>query len=316
MSTDRIKRVVEAALMVADGPLSLDRLQALFAPELGLQVEKDDLRAALDALREQYREHGVELREVASGWRFQARTELAPWVNRLWEERTPRYSRALLETLAIIAYRQPITRGEIEDIRGVAVSPNIVKTLLEREWVRVAGHRDVPGRPAVYVTTREFLDYFNLKSLSELPSLADLRDIDDINLDLFGDAAHQTAGDRTEAGEATPPDETGEPGTQVDAQPADTPQASVEAADPDDGASDAAGAVQNENVAEAAPSNEAGTQEEAEPADTPQAFVEAADPDHGAGDDAGTVQDENAAETLQDDTEDPMHVHPSAAAAK
>jgi segregation and condensation protein B len=315
MSTDRIKRVVEAALMVADGPLSLDRLQALFAPELGLQVEKDDLRAALDALREQYREHGVELREVASGWRFQARTELAPWVNRLWEERTPRYSRALLETLAIIAYRQPITRGEIEDIRGVAVSPNIVKTLLEREWVRVAGHRDVPGRPAVYVTTREFLDYFNLKSLSELPSLADLRDIDDINLDLFGEAA----GDRVEPGDATPTDENGEPGAGADAEPANAPQASVEAADPDDSAGDAAGTAQDENADEVAPTDEngePGAGVDAEAADAPQALVEAADPDDGAGDAAGTAQDDNAAEAMQDDTEDPMHVHPSAAAAK
>ena len=199
MSAERIKSIIEAALMVADEPLSLDRLQALFAPELGLSVERDELRAALNELSEQYRDHGIELREVASGWRFQARAALAPWVNRLWEERPPRYSRALLETLAIIAYRQPITRGEIEDIRGVAVSANIVKTLMEREWIRIAGHRDVPGRPAVYTTTRQFLDYFNLKSLAELPSLAELRDIDDINLDLFGDASNQAGGETSPA---------------------------------------------------------------------------------------------------------------------
>lgn len=200
MSAERIKSIIEAALMVADEPLSLDRLQALFAPDLGLVVERDELRAALNELSEQYRDHGIELREVASGWRFQARAALAPWINRLWEERPPRYSRALLETLAIIAYRQPITRGEIEDIRGVAVSANIVKTLMEREWIRIAGHRDVPGHPAVYTTTRQFLDYFNLKSLAELPSLAELRDIDDINLDLFGDASNQAASEMPPAG--------------------------------------------------------------------------------------------------------------------
>lgn len=188
MNSDRVRNIVEAALMVADAPLPLDRLMALFTPELGETADRDAVCAALERLRQDYEGRGIELREVASGFRFQACADYAPWVNRLWEERPARYSRALLETLAIIAYRQPITRGEIEDIRGVSVSPHIIKTMQEREWIRIAGHRDVPGRPAVYATTCQFLDYFNLKSLSELPSLAELRDIDDINLDLFGAA--------------------------------------------------------------------------------------------------------------------------------
>src|SRR5690554_4573769 len=127
-------------------------------------------------VQESCADRGYELVEVASGYRFQVRSEYAPWASRLWEERPQRYSRALLETLAIIAYRQPITRGEIEDIRGVAVSTNIVKTLMEREWIRVVGHKDVPGRPAMYATTRQFLDHFNLTSLAELPPLAELRE--------------------------------------------------------------------------------------------------------------------------------------------
>ena len=164
------KMIIEAALMAAEVPLNLDRLRAVFGDENAEGVPTKD-----------------ELREVAGGWRFQTRAECAPWVNRLWEERKPRYSRALLETLVIIAYRQPITRAEIEDIRGVAVSSGIIKTLHEREWVKIVGHRDVPGRPAIYATTREFLDYFNLNSLSDLPTLAELRDIDELSPDLFAD---------------------------------------------------------------------------------------------------------------------------------
>lgn len=189
MSAVQLKKVLEAALMVADEPLGVDRLLALFGPELGPVPSREEVRAALGELVADYRDRGIELKEVASGFRFQARQECSPWVNRLWEERPARYSRALLETLALIAYRQPITRGEIEEIRGVSVSSNIIKTLQEREWVRVVGHRDVPGRPALFATTRQFLDYFNLKSLSDLPSLKEIRDIDDINPDLFAAAA-------------------------------------------------------------------------------------------------------------------------------
>ncbi len=209
MSATELKHVVEAALLAAGQPLTMDRLQALFPAEGGAQApSRAELRAALDALQADYAGRGIEVAEVASGFRIQVRAELAPWLNRLWEERSPRYSRALLETLAIIAYRQPVTRAEIEDIRGVVVTTNIVKTLLEREWIRVAGHRDVPGRPAVYTTTRQFLDYFNLKSLADLPTLADLRDLDDINPDLFaglsqgpGDQDAGPAGESQDGGE-------------------------------------------------------------------------------------------------------------------
>lgn len=187
MPNPSLKAILEAALMASETPLSLDRLNSLFPEEGGEAVARDDLRQALEELAADLDGRGIELREVAGGWRFQTRAECAPWVNRLWEERKPRYSRALLETLAIIAYRQPITRAEIEDIRGVAVSTGIVKTLQEREWVKVVGHRDVPGRPAIYATTREFLGYFNLTSISDLPTLDELRDLDEINPDLFAE---------------------------------------------------------------------------------------------------------------------------------
>ncbi|MCB1773622.1 MAG: SMC-Scp complex subunit ScpB [Gammaproteobacteria bacterium] len=177
-----LKNIVEAALLAAGRPLSLDALQALF-DEIECP-EKQELRGILQALTEDYSNRGIEIVEVASGWRIQVGQGCSPWVSRLWEERPARYSRALMETLALIAYRQPITRGEIEDIRGVSVSTNIVKTLLEREWVRVVGQRDVPGKPSLYGTTREFLDYFGLKSLDDLPTLAELRDLDEINREL------------------------------------------------------------------------------------------------------------------------------------
>ncbi|MGQ0658102.1 MAG: SMC-Scp complex subunit ScpB [Chromatiales bacterium] len=193
MNEAKVKNIIEAALLVAHEPLSIDRLADLFALDLESAPDRALIRRTLASLEQEYQGRGMQLIEVASGYRLQTRADLAPWLNRLWEDRPQRYSRALLETLAIIAYRQPITRGEIEDIRGVSISPSIMKTLTEREWIRIVGHRDVPGRPAVYATTRQFLDYFNLKSVGDLPSLAELRDIDDINLDLFGDTVQQPA---------------------------------------------------------------------------------------------------------------------------
>jgi segregation and condensation protein B len=189
MSAQNLKPMVEAILMAADGPVTIDRLLKLLDDEALESASRDDLRNIIEALQVDYAERGIELVEVASGYRFQARAHYADYIARLWHERRPRYSRALLETLAIIAYRQPITRGEIEHIRGVAVATSITRTLLEREWVRVVGHRDVPGRPALYATTKQFLDYFGLKTLDELPSLAELKDIDDINADLFANLA-------------------------------------------------------------------------------------------------------------------------------
>jgi segregation and condensation protein B len=185
MSQEKIKNIIEAALMVSTQPLSITRILSLFESDLILQPERNDIRAAVEELQQCYQERGIELVEVASGFRFQARDEYAQWVNHLFDERPPRYSRALLETLAIIAYRQPVTRSEIEDIRGVSVSGTIVKTLQERDWIKVVGHRDVPGKPELLATTKSFLDYFNLKQLSDLPALADIKDFDSINPDLF-----------------------------------------------------------------------------------------------------------------------------------
>ena len=176
---EKLKHIVEAALLAAGKPLSIDRLLTLFLDEE--QPDRQQIRRALETLQQEYGGRGIEVREVSTGWRIQVTQNCAPWVSRLWEEKPGRYSRALLETLALIAYRQPVTRGEIEDVRGVAVSTNIIKTLLEREWVRVVGHRDVPGRPSLYATTREFLDYFGLKGLDQLPTLAEIRELDYLN---------------------------------------------------------------------------------------------------------------------------------------
>lgn len=183
----QLRNIIEGALLAAGQPLNLNKLKSLFEEDEA--PEKDDLLAALNAIATDCEGRGFELKEVGSGWRFQVRTDFAPWINRLWEEKPQKYSRAVLETLALVAYRQPITRGDIEEIRGVAVSSHIIKSLTEREWVKVVGHRDVPGRPALYATTRHFLDYFNLKSLEELPSLGEIRDLNEINkaLDLNDD---------------------------------------------------------------------------------------------------------------------------------
>lgn len=174
-----LQNIIEGALLAAGKPLTVQQLQGLFV-ESDPVPERQQVVAALEAIEASLQGRGFELQQVASGYRLQVRAEFAPWISRLWEEKPQRYSRALLETLALIAYRQPLTRGEIEDVRGVAVSTNIIRTLLEREWVRVVGHREVPGKPALYATTKAFLDYFNLKSLDQLPSLADIQDLDDL----------------------------------------------------------------------------------------------------------------------------------------
>lgn len=174
--------ILEAALMAAGEPLSVEQLCAIF--DVNERPQGRDVRKCLQEMAALRESGPIELKEVASGWRFQVREAYAFWVKRLFADKPQRYSRALLETLAIIGYRQPVTRGEIEEIRGVAVSTNIMRTLQEREWIRVLGHKELPGRPAMYGTTRDFLDYFNLKSLDELPSLAELQDLDKINVDL------------------------------------------------------------------------------------------------------------------------------------
>jgi segregation and condensation protein B len=182
MSEQSLSNVLESVLLAAGRPVSVDQMLELF--EETQRPSAEEVNAALAELAERCADRACELREVASGWRLQVRPQYADVVSRLWQERPSRYSRALLETLALIAYRQPITRGEIEDIRGVTVSTTIMRTLLERNWVRVVGHREVPGHPELLGTTREFLDYFGLKSLDDLPTLAELRDLDDIKVQL------------------------------------------------------------------------------------------------------------------------------------
>lgn len=196
MNEEQLKNIIEAALLACEEPLNVNALMRLFSRKDGFELpDRDAIRTSVKALQHDYEGRGVELKEVASGYRFQIRSDYSQWVNRLWEERSPRYSRALLETLAIIAYRQPVTRGDIEGIRGVSVSPGIVRNLLDREWIRVAGYRDVPGRPAVFTTTPLFLDYFNLKNLAQLPSLAEIRDIDEVTNDLFADTVPERSVD-------------------------------------------------------------------------------------------------------------------------
>lgn len=200
MEQDKLKNIVEAALLAAQQPLTLPMLGALFAEEEA--VGHADLAQAVQALQQECAGRGVELVEVASGFRYQVRQEVHAWVARLWSERQTRYSRALLETLALIAYRQPITRGEIEQVRGVSVASSIMRTLEEREWIRVVGYRDVPGKPALFGTTRNFLDYFNLKSLDQLPSLAEIRDLEDLEPQLTLVAGVSASADAIESTEA------------------------------------------------------------------------------------------------------------------
>jgi len=199
MDNDQLKKIIEGALLASGRSLDIVHLQELF--DIDQVPAKDQLLAVLEDIENECANRGYELTKTASGYRFQVRQELAPWINRLWEEKPKKYSRALLETLALIAYRQPLTRGDIEEIRGVSVSSEIVKTLLEREWVRVVGHRDVPGRPALYATTREFLDYFNLKSLEDLPALSEIRDIDSIDPELSLQVAEVQVSQTTEDAE-------------------------------------------------------------------------------------------------------------------
>ena len=203
----QLKQLVEAAIFVADKPLSKRDMKESVLAEF--QVSDKKLNDTIEALILDYQPRGIQLVEVASGYRFQSLDSLGPWISALWREQSPRYSRALLETLALIAYRQPITRGEIEQVRGVAVSSNIIKTLTEREWVRVVGHKEVPGRPALYATTRQFLDYFSLKSLAELPStdaftsMLEISEPTQTTIDVINDAQPQgrDSDDNTEQNE-------------------------------------------------------------------------------------------------------------------
>ncbi|ALN80563.1 SMC-Scp complex subunit ScpB [Lysobacter antibioticus] len=237
-----VTRIVEAALLAANQPLTLAQLHALFPEDQ--PAPADSVETALETLREGCAERGVELVELASGFRFQVQADVHAWVARLWTERQTRYTRATLETLALIAYRQPITRGEIEQVRGVAVSSNIIKALEEREWIRVVGHRDVPGKPALFGTTKAFLDYFGLKRLDELPPLSELKDIGELEpqLPLDGEAIAAggiSTGNDAEAGldEASNDAEAGDDdGDSIDDSTESAGSAELD--DPSDGADD------------------------------------------------------------------------------
>lgn len=210
IESTQLQQIVEGAVLASNQPLTLKKMASLFETESGEStVTNDELRAALAAIAESCAGRGFELKEVGSGWRFQVCQDVAPWVNRLWDEKPQKYSRALLETLALVAYRQPITRGDIEEIRGVAVSSHIIRTLVEREWVKVVGHRDVPGRPSLFATTRKFLDYFNLKSLDELPTLGELRDLEALAASLEPELALEGGGSNSESAVEDSADDSG-----------------------------------------------------------------------------------------------------------
>jgi segregation and condensation protein B len=223
METQLLKNIVEAALLAAGTPVTVEQLRALFGDESG--PDKHEIRSVLKELQADYEGRGIEIKEVASGFRVQIRSNMTQWLSKLWEERPPRYSRALMETLSIIAYRQPVTRGDIEEIRGVSVTSNIIRTMLEREWIKVLGHRDVPGKPAMFGTTRDFLDYFNLKKLDDLPPLAELAQLEPVSVQLQLETEAEAA-----QGEA-PAD--AEDSSAEDVAENDAADASDENADPD-----------------------------------------------------------------------------------
>jgi segregation and condensation protein B len=253
MDQPLITRIVEAALLAANQPLTLAQMHGLFPEEQ--PAPPGSVEQALERLREACTERGVELVEVASGFRYQVKEDVHGWVARLWTERKTKYTRATLETLALIAYRQPITRGEIEQVRGVAVSSNTIQALEEREWIRVIGHRDVPGKPALFGTTKIFLDYFGLKRLEDLPPLSELKDIGELEPQLFMDDAPVPAG----LPAAEPATEPTRDADGADAAGEDMPAANEE--QPDGGyASDAADAIP-----EKLPTNEQDDTEGAEP---------------------------------------------------
>jgi len=199
MNNEQLKFIVEGLLMASAEPVSIETIFKIVKTDDD-QLDIKEIRDIINALVCDYAGRGIELKEVASGWRFQVRHDLSPWISKLWEERPPRYSRALLETLALIAYRQPITRAEIEDVRGVAVSSNITKTLMDHDWVKIAGYKEVPGRPALFVTTKKFLDHFNLQSLQDLPPLMEFTEAVE-NLEVINETVQKEVSDTESEGE-------------------------------------------------------------------------------------------------------------------
>ena len=248
IAQDTLKQIVEAALLAADEPLTVDQFAKLFkASEIDSAEIREQIRTVLKTLESEAEGRGYELKRVASGFRYQVRQELSQWVSRLWEEKPPRYSRALLETLALVAYKQPVTRGDIEQIRGVSVSQNIMRTMLERGWIRVVGQREVPGHPAMYGTTKAFLDYFNLKTLDELPPLAEIRQLIDplvgAGTDIGGAEQEIAVGEASPAAVVVPAahaDAAAEDAATEDAAPAEAVTSEEEAASTQEAADDVA----------------------------------------------------------------------------
>ena len=269
MDETSIKYILEAALLASAEPLSIEQMMSLF--DESSRPERKDIRAALDELEADYEDRGIMLAEVASGYRVQVRPSMSSMLQPLWEERPPRYSRALFETLALIAYRQPITRGEIEDVRGVTVSTNIIRTLLDREWIRVLGHRDVPGKPEVFGTTKAFLDYFGLKRLDDLPPLAELQDIEGLNAQLefaTGEESEAVPANVTalrvgEAGTGGDADDGDEEEHAADETGAGAGESAYEDADEPADADEVAAAGANDEGQESQESEEAGEEERA-----------------------------------------------------
>jgi len=326
MDASKLKNILEAGLLVAGRTLSIAQLEGLFEHDEE-KPERKIIKEALESLKEEYTGRGIELVEVASGYRLQSHESVADWVANLFQEKTPRYSRALLETLVLIAYRQPITRAEIEEVRGVAVSSNIIKTLQERQWVKVLGHKEVPGRPALLGTTKDFLDYFNLKKLDELPSLADIKDLDQFDellaeeigeVDEQGDAANDggdsvdgdDAGDsRTEnsdesgGGVSAAGDVAGADGSEVDDSESNDSESDVSESDvsegdtPEDGASElSASAVGLDNEGEAGDIVSEG--DDAADIDLGSADSNNIDEDNLVADDDGADGDDESAEPI------------------
>jgi len=227
MEIKKLKNILEAVLLAAERSLTVIQLEALF--ELDEErPTRDEIRKALHEMADDYESRGFELKQVASGFRLQVRQEFSTWVGRLWEEKPARYTRALLETMALIAYRQPITRGEIEEVRGVSVSSNIIKTLLERDWIKVLGHKDVPGKPTLYGTTKEFLDYFNLQKLDQLPTLAEIKDLDSIHPELELDEDLATGSEKSGSSEEKQDTSDGDDEVQSSAGSDETSQSDTE----------------------------------------------------------------------------------------
>ena len=220
---NKIKMIVEGLLLAAGKPLSLGVIASVFSEDE--RPDNAELKEVLEAIAEDCNDRGFELKQVASGYRFQVKQDISEWIARLWEEKPPRYSRALLETLALIAYRQPITRGDVEEIRGVGVSSNIIRTLVDREWVRIVGHKDVPGKPALYATTKQFLDYFNLKSIQELPPLSEIRELAEASeeFDVEDDLADRNVLELPEEGTEEQPEVLSEEGEPVTFEPEELP---------------------------------------------------------------------------------------------